>query len=285
MIELNKAYNMDNLELMKQIDDSSVDLIYCDILYNTGKNFKDYDDKLGTPQQATEWYRPRLLEMKRILKDTGSIYLQCDYRLVHYLKIGMDDIFGYNNFRNEIVWRYSVNYRQNTYPHDTDNILFYTKTQNFTYNQQYKTSEKMEKRLKGLLTERGGKLYYYQGRNIKGSSYIRKLRHENFVKENSLEEYFYEKEYIGIRISEVWDDIGFVSRGNEGVGYNTQKPKKLLERIIKTSSNKGDIVADFFCGSGTSLVVAKELGRQYIGCDINPRAVEISNERLSETTT
>ena len=86
-IELNKVYCMDNLELLKQMDSNSVDLIYCDILYNTGKKFKDYNDNLGTPQQAMEWYEPRLIEMKRVLKDTGSIYLQCDCRLVHYLKV------------------------------------------------------------------------------------------------------------------------------------------------------------------------------------------------------
>ena len=77
-MELNKIYCMDNLELLKQLDDESIDLIYCDILYNTGKKFRDYNDKLGTPHQAIEWYKPRLIEMKRVLKNTGSIYLQCD---------------------------------------------------------------------------------------------------------------------------------------------------------------------------------------------------------------
>ena len=83
-MEINKIYCMDNLELLKQIPDESIDLIYNDILYNTGKKFKDYDDNLGTPQEAIEWYRPRLVEMKRVLKDIGSIYLQCDCRLVQY---------------------------------------------------------------------------------------------------------------------------------------------------------------------------------------------------------
>ena len=103
-MELNSVYCMDNLELLKQLEDESIDLIYCDILYNTGKKFKDYDDKLGTPQQAIEWYRPRLIEMKRVLKDTGNIVLQCDYNLSHYLKVEMDNIFSLNNFKNEIIW-------------------------------------------------------------------------------------------------------------------------------------------------------------------------------------
>ena len=82
-MELNKIYCMDNLELLKQLPDESISLIYCDILYNTGKKFKDYDDNLGTPQQAVEWYRPRLIEMKKVLKNDGNILLQMDYRLVH----------------------------------------------------------------------------------------------------------------------------------------------------------------------------------------------------------
>lgn len=284
MAELNKVYNMDNLKLMKQLQDNSIDLIYCDILYNTGKKFKDYDDNLGTLKEAIEWYKPRLIEMHRILKNTGSIYLQCDYRLSHYIKIEMDKIFGYENFKNEIVWRYSVNYKQNTYPHDTDNILFYTKSNKFTYHQQYRKSEKMEKRLDGIVFKEEGKLFYYQGRNLKGSEYIRKLRSKEFVELNDLHQYFAKKEYTGVRVSSVWDDIAFVARGNEGVGYDTQKPKALLERIIKTSSNEDDVVADFFCGSGTTLVVANELNRNYIGCDINQRAVDITNERLGSLT-
>ena len=95
--------------------------------------------------------------------------------------------------------------------------------------------------------------------------------------------YWNERESEGKICNNLWDDIPtLIGSNNEIVGYDTQKPKLLLERVIKSLSNKGDIVADFFCGSGTSLVVAKELGRQYIGCDINPRAVEITNKRLEE---
>ena len=137
MVELNKCYCMDNLELMKQIDDNSIDLIYSDILYNTGKKFKDYNDDLGTPQQAMEWYIPRIKEIHRILKENGTVYLQCDYRLVHYLKVEMDKIFGYDNFINEIYWRKrcgnlkAISKKLNIF---TDNILHYSKTKNYTYN-------------------------------------------------------------------------------------------------------------------------------------------------------
>ena len=89
-MELNKIYCMDNLELLKQLPDKSISLIYCDILYNTGKKFKDYDDNLGTPQQAIEWYRPRIEEMVRVLKKNGTILIHCDINLVHYIKVYID---------------------------------------------------------------------------------------------------------------------------------------------------------------------------------------------------
>ena len=234
-IELNKVYCMDNLELLKQMDDNSVDLIYCDILYNTGRKFKDYDDNLGTPQQAMEWYRPRLIEMKRVLKDTGSIYLQCDYRLIHYLKIEMDNIFKIENFINEIIWKYGLGGSgKKSFSKKHDNILFYSKSKDYIFNIQYEDAT--SNKLKGC-----------------------------------------KKKMI-----DVWDIANINNMARERIGYDTQKPKKLLQRIIKASSNKNDVIADFFVGSGTSLVVAKELGRNYIGCDINQRAVDITNKRLEE---
>ena len=112
----NNLFCMDNLELMKQIPDNYIDLIYCDILYNTGRKFKDYDDNLGSTTDAIEWYKPRLIEMKRILKDTGNIYLHMDYRLVHYMKVEMDRVFDEKNFRNEIIWSYRTSgYRKNIF--------------------------------------------------------------------------------------------------------------------------------------------------------------------------
>ena len=251
-MEINKLYCMDNLELLKTLPSESIDLIYCDVLYNTGKKFKDYDDNLGTPQEAMEWYKPRLIEMKRVLKNTGSIYLQCDYRLVHYLKVEMDNILGVNNFRNEIIWCYNgggTTKKQWTKKHDL--ILFYSKTNNFIFNTQYQPYN--ENSAKRLMSKHRGK-----------------------DKSNRLS--------IGTPMTDWWSDIKCIvnPQNKEYVKYDTQKPKALLERIIKASSNEGDIVADFFMGSGTTCVVAKELGRNYIGCDINPRAIEITNGRLNE---
>lgn len=256
-MELNKIYNMDNLELLKQMESELVDLIYCDILYNTGKKFKDFVDKLGTPQEAIEWYRPRLIEMNRVLKKTGSIYLQCDYRLVHYLKVEMDSIFGLNNFRNDIIWCYkSQGFSKKQWSNKHDNILFYSKSNKWIFNLDDIREEPSESWVK-----RYGKELEKNGFFIDGKG----KRYDSFVGSPPRD----------------WLDINILPQAHkERVGYDTQKPKALLERIIKASSNKNDIVADFFCGSGTSLVVAKELGRNYIGCDINPRAVEITKTRL-----
>jgi DNA modification methylase len=98
---------MDNLELMKCLPDNYIDLIYCDILYNTGKKFKNYDDNLGSCEKAIDWYEPRIKEMYRILKNTGTIYIQCDWHLNKYIGILLDKIFGIKNFRNEIIWHYN----------------------------------------------------------------------------------------------------------------------------------------------------------------------------------
>ena len=142
---------------MKQIDDNSVDLIYCDILYNTGKKFKDYDDNLGTPQQAIDWYKPRLTEMKRILKENGKILLQMDCRLVHYLKVEMDNVFGINNFINEIIWYYKSpsGTVKTKLANKHDNILLYSKTKNYAINidelrEEYSESTKLQAKNKNI---------------------------------------------------------------------------------------------------------------------------------------
>ena len=251
-MKLNKVYCMDNLKLLRQLPSKCIDLIYCDVLYNTGKKFKDYNDNLGTPQEAIEWYRPRLIEMRRVLKDSGSIYLQCDYRLVHYLKVEMDDVFGFKNFRNEIIWCYNTaSNEKKGFLKKHDTILRYSKSDNFKFNAddiRIPYNEETIARYKRGKPGRGNKTELNQ---------------------------------LG-KIPEDWWQISIIKNQGEKVGYATQKPKALAERIIKASSNKGDVIADFFCGSGTTLVAAKELGRQYIGCDINPKAVDITRERLEK---
>lgn len=258
-MEINKVYCMDNLELLKQMNDRSVDLIYCDILYNTGKKFKDFDDRLGTPRQAIEWYKPRLIEMKRVLKDTGLILLQMDYRLHPYIRIVMDDLFSIDNLVNDLIWQYSGGIPKNKFAPKHDNILLYSKSNKYTFNTdelRVSYSESTKTRFKGTINNKRKGIDF-------GQQELNKLgKHPESV--------------ISMPI--------LAPSSNERVGYDTQKPKHLLKYLIKGLTNKGDVVADFFCGSGTSLVIAKELDRNYIGCDINPKAIEISNERLDLIT-
>ncbi len=138
-------YQCDNLKLLESLPDNYIDLIYCDILYNTGKKFKDYNDNLGTPQEAIAWYEPRIIEMRRALKESGSIYLQMDFRLVHYMKVKMDEIFGIDNFQNEIIWCYkSGGATKSRFNRKHDNILFYSKSKDFIFNYQQEKSYNRE---------------------------------------------------------------------------------------------------------------------------------------------
>ena len=249
---INKLYCMDNLELLKQLPNNSIDLICCDILYNTGKKFKDYNDNLGTPLEAIEWYKPRLIEMKRILKEDGIIVLQMDYRLVHYMKVEMDNIFNINNFINEIIWSYkspSISSKKHLL-NKHDNLLVYSKSNKYNINFDEIREPYAESSIKQA--ERGTVAF---GRIAKVDP-------------------------RGKFPTDVWEISTLNSMAKERVGYDTQKPKKLLEKIIKAFSNENDIVADFFMGSGTTIVVAKELNRNYIGCDINPKSIEITEKRL-----
>lgn len=262
MVELNKCYCMDNLELMKQIDDSSIDLIYSDILYGTGKKFKDYQDLKADKEEIYEFYIPRIKEMHRILKSTGTIYLQMDYRINHWIRCIMGDIFGYENMRNEIIWHYDIGTNLKLdlkRKHDT--IFRYTKSKIYKFHA-------IKIPVKNL--DRYDKTEEYTGRK--------------FMIRGDTGKIVYADE--GQNEDDVWtyyktDKLRTLnSMSKERTGYNTQKPKELLERIIKMSTDEGDIIADFFCGSGTTGIVAKELCRKYIMCDINPRAIEISEERL-----
>ena len=249
-MEANKLCCMDNLELMKDMADESVDLIYGDILYGTDKDFGDYQDLPADRDEIEDFYRPRIKEMHRILKNTGSIYLHMDYRINHWIRCILDDVFGYENFRNEIIWCYKSGGSSKTnFSNKHDNMLFYSKSNNYKFNVQKEKSY-----------NRGYKRYNFDG-----------------VKEYKDNKGWYTR----VNMKDYWE-INMVGRtSKERVDYKTQKPKKLLKRIIKASSNKGDIVFDPFLGSGTTVVVAEELDRKWIGCDINEKSIEVTKDRLS----
>ena len=241
----------DNLVLMAEIPDNTIDLIYCDILYGTGRKFKDFQDLKPIRSEIENHYIPRIKEMHRILKPTGSIYLQMDTRINHWMRILMDEVFGYKNFINELVWCYkSGGVRGNCYAKKHDVILFYSKSTNYIFNSQ--TEKSYMKKGSGKNPKQK---YYYDD---KGCYTITK-----------------QKDWI--------EDIGILATSsNERVKYNTQKPKELIKRFILTSTNQGDLVADFYAGSFTTAEVCKELNRNFIGCDINPNAYEIGKRRVEK---
>ena len=194
--------------------------------------------------------------MKRVMTNNGNIYLHMDYRLSHYLKIEMDNIFNEKNFVNEIIWSYrtgGVSKRWFQKKHDT--ILRYVKSKDYTHNPLYEKS-------------------YLQSSGFKGANMDSKSSIELGLNRDD------EGVYRNVSMRDVWDINIIYNQDKQAVGYYSQKPKALLERIIKSSSNEGDVVADFFMGSGTTAEVAVELGRKFIGCDINEKACEITKNRV-----
>jgi len=254
----------DNLDLMAEIKDNTVDLIYCDILYGTGRKFTDYQDLKPKREIIEEHYIPRIKEMHRILKDTGSIYLQMDTRINHWMRCILDDVFGYDNFVNEISWCYNTGGKQkDKFATKHDVILFYSKSKTKTFN---KVGIKRDTGSKSF----GGKI----GVDENGRQYQDKKHKDKYY-----------RYYLDVpKAAEDWwaDFNNLHSQSKERVGYDTQKPKALIARIIKASSNEGDLVADFYAGSFTTAEVCKDLNRNFIGCDISEKAVEIGYARVGQ---
>jgi site-specific DNA-methyltransferase (adenine-specific) len=247
------VFCQDNLELLKSQPDESVDLIYCDILYGTGRNFGDYQDLKPIRSEIEAHYLPRLKEMHRVLKSTGSIYLQMDTKINHWLRCIMDDIFGYERFLNEKIWCYSTSgCNKHKWTEKHDHILYYSKTIKRTWNII------MDTKPSPLIANRRRSIETQNGRYNDGIWVVD----------------VYPKDWIEFKNVQI--------NNKEYVNYATQKPKALIERIIRASSNEGDLVADFYLGSGTTAVVCKELNRNFIGCDINPKAIEVTKNRLRD---
>ena len=240
----------------------------------------------------------RLIEIKRVLKPTGSVYLHCDDTAGHYLKIVMDTLFGADNFRNEIVWKRRLDTHNLATSHmgrNHDIIFYYVMSPQAKYRIQYTpydaayiASHYKHQDAKGLYrllpctNEAGGnKPYTFQG--ITRAWRFTEANMKRMHKSNMLVQLrdggpFYYKKYLseakGVPLQDIWTDIAPV-RGKASLGYNTQKPIELLERIICSSSDEGDIVLDPFCGCGTTVVAADTLNRKWIGIDINPSALDV----------
>lgn len=254
----------------------------------------------------------RLIELHRVLKSTGSIYLHCDPTASHYLKIVMDTIFGVEYFKNEIVWqRTNVHSDSKSWSAVSDTILFYTKSGSSTWNPIYlpHSEEHISSKYKNV-DENGRKftlsdmtspnprpnmMYDWKGFPFPPNGWrysketMQKLDEEGRIwypkdktKRPRLKRYL--DEMAGNLITTIWTDIYPInSQAQERLGYPTQKPLPLLERIIQASSNEGDIVLDPFCGCGTAVVAAEKLKRQWIGIDITHLSISLMKYRLKDS--
>ena len=236
------------------------------------------------------WY------IREMLKQTGSFYYHCDPTMSHYIKILLDIIFGRENFRNEIIWKRSTNsgamkYVSDSFGKNHDVILFYTKSSTYIYNQQFIpfTEEYIKKNFR--FDDFDGKGPYQWAPLVRPSTEkIEKLKQENKFWEagdGNKSKYHGYKVYLsdrkGTAIGSIWDDIQpITATSKERLGYPTQKPVKLFERIISTSSNPNDLVVDFFMGGGTTIEAAEKLNRTWIGIDINTRAIQETRERIEK---
>lgn len=258
------CWAVDNLELLKSQPNESVDLIYSDILYGTGRNFGEYQDLKPKQDVIESHYLPRLIEMKRVLRQNGSIYLQMDTRINHWMRILMDEVFGYDNFRNEICWGYSSGGGTKTrYARKHDVILYYTKSKEFVFNKP--------------------KMKVYQKKKYSFATVKEYQDYDGWYHLSTCTDFFND-------IKTDWHNnmsLGLFKNNSDKAKknlYPTQKPKELIKRFVLASSNEGDTVADYYLGSGTTAEVCKELNRNFIGCDINPNAIELTKTRLNVET-
>jgi DNA modification methylase len=318
LLDTRVIYCGDNLDQLKKLPENSVDLIYIDPPFNSNRNYevfwgetkekRAFKDRHASTQAYIEFMRPRCVELHRVLKKTGSFYYHCDWHASHYVKIMLDQIFSENSFQNEIIWKRTTSHNDpGKYGNIHDSIFFYAKGKKWTWNKVYQPySEDFIKRFKR--TDPDGRRWYDD--NITGAGETKgdyewkgmkppTGRHWGYDKETMKRfdaegRIFYTrsgmprlKRYLdeakGVPLQSVWTDISPInSQAAERLGYPTQKPLALLDRIIKASSNENDIVLDAFCGCGTALVAAENLGRQWIGIDVSPTACRVMAKRLRD---
>ena len=248
---------------------------------------------------------PRLVELRRVLKPTGSLYLHCDPTASHYLKIVLDAVFGKENFRNEIIWkRQSAHSDSRGYGSIHDTVLFYVKSSSFVWNPIYQSYEDsyveqyyryrdddgrrfMSADLSAAGLQGGG--YEYEWKGVvrvwrAPMETMQRLDEEGriFYTRNGIPRLKrYLDEAKGMPIQDLWNDMESLrSWHKERLGYPTQKPEALLERIIQASSNEGDVVLDPFCGCGTAVAAAHKFNRQWLGIDVTHLAVALMKSRL-----
>jgi len=271
----NRLFFGDCLHVMRQLPPNSIDLIYIDppffsgrvynVIFGDKNEMRSFNDiwEGGMPGYLI-WLNARLFEMKRLLKKTGSIYVHLDWHACHYVKVEMDKVFGVDTFLNEIVWCYeTAGKSKKTFSRKHDTILLYGRTENcFLDVTRSPIPRKRNKHMKMGIDENG-----------------REFEEKTDAATGKVYRWYFDKGRLPF---DYWTDIQFINwEAKERIGYPTQKPESLLDRIIKVSSNEGDVIADFFSGGGTTPSVAQKLNRRWIACDQSRIAVAITADRIT----
>ncbi|MBI5763763.1 MAG: restriction endonuclease [Planctomycetes bacterium] len=285
-----------------------------EVFWGETKEKRAFEDRHASTQAYIDYMRPRCQQLARVLKPTGSFYYHCDWHASHYVKVMLDQIFGENHFSSEIVWKRTTtksDYRQGAtnWPRIHDSIFVYQPDpRSAVFNQPFRayTQEYVDSKYRAQdedgrrymldnLTAPGGGTRGHPTYELMGVTRAWRYNKEKMlglVKEGRIVQPSpgavprykrYLDEVQGIAIGTFWDDVlPLNSQANEALGYPTQKPLELLDRIINASSNPNDIILDAFCGCGTALVAAQNLGRQWIGIDISPTACRVMAKRLKD---
>jgi len=315
----------DNLEVLRKIDSETVDLIYLDPPFFSNRNYeviwgdegeiRSFQDRWsGGVDHYIAWLKERVIEMHRVLKQTGTIFLHCDWHANAHIRVEiLDKVFGYNNFRNEIIWKRADTVKgnfgqgRNTLDPNSDTIFFYSKSDNYNFQLQfqpysdeylstfYKFVEPETGRRYRLISMIGpggaakgnpqyeifGVTKYWRYSKVKMQEFIE----QGLVVQTKPDTVPQKKQYLdegkGVAIQTIWDDISALGASSkERIGYPTQKPITLLDRIIKMVTNEGDTVLDPFVGGGTTIAVADNLNRSWIGIDQSVQAIKVTEMRL-----
>lgn len=265
----NRLVHGDNLTVMRALPKSCIDLMYIDPPFFTRReqrvnggpvrgDERSFDDRWPDGIDAyVGWLRLRLVEMHRLLRETGVLYVHCDWHASHYIRVELDRIFGADRFQNEIVWHYGLGAANATkhFLRKHDTIFVYRRADVSTFNV-----------VRGDETAAMFNKYCHQDET---GRYMMSRGRKYYLKG-------------GKPLDSVWDLPAIAATSRERLGYPTQKPEALLERIILASSNPGDVVADVFCGSGTTPAVAHRLDRRWLACDSSRDAVALTAARLGE---
>lgn len=330
LVDTRVIYCGDNLEQLKKLPDGCVDLIYIDPPFNSNRNYevfwgetkekRSFEDRHASTQAYIDYMRPRCVELARVLKKTGSFYYHCDWHASHYVKVMLDQIFGEDNFLNEIIWRRTNSRTEDSqWPRLHDTIFVFTGGGSYTFHPlllpgdeariphtlitgsdglKYNTKDLTGPGLtkdgesgepwRGFNPSDFGRHWGYSVSQLEewdqaGRIHWPKTKGSAGGFPRLLDEEPFQPSARMVQVGSVWTDIDRLNQtAKERLGYPTQKPLALLERIIKASSNPNDIVLDAFCGCGTALVAAQNLGRQWIGIDISPTACRVMAKRLKD---